>query len=282
MESVINVFANIRIQDIIDILIVAYVIHKLLFLIKETRAEQLIKGLIILLVIQKLSEWSKLYVLQFILKNTMTLGLVALLIVFQPELRRALEYIGRSKLFEQSLADVLAEEKRKSFKEITRSVGNLSRDRVGALIVMEKQTGLNEIISTGIRIESVISSELLLNIFIPNTPLHDGALIVRKDKIMAAGCILPLTENNKISKELGTRHRAALGIAEISDAIIIIVSEETGAISVAMDGKLIRFLDTNTLENILIEAFKPSNKQVLIKRRWRFNNEDKRTNNGTK
>ncbi|BEP30073.1 diadenylate cyclase CdaA [Helicovermis profundi] len=275
MESIINVFMNIRIQDIIDILIVAYVFNKLLFLIKETRAEQLIKGLIILLIIQKLSEWAQLYVVQFILKNTMTLGLVALLIVFQPELRRALEYIGRSKLFEQSLADVFEEERKRTFKEITKSVASLSRDRTGALIVMEKQTGLNEIISTGIKIDSLVSSELLLNIFIPNTPLHDGALVVRKNKIMAAGCILPLTENQKISKELGTRHRAALGVAEISDAVVIIVSEETGAISVAMDGKLNRFLDTNTLENILVEAFRPSNNQVLIKRRWRFNNEHK-------
>ena len=268
MESIVNIFMNIRIQDIIDILIVAYVINKLLSLIKETRAEQLIKGLIILLIVQKLSEWAELYVVQFILKNTMTLGLVALLIVFQPELRRALEYIGRSKLFEKSLADVLEEENKKNFKEITRAVGILSRDRTGALIVMERQTGLNEVISSGIKINGDISSELLLNIFIPNTPLHDGAIIIRKNKIMAAMCILPLTENQSISKELGTRHRAALGIAEISDAVVIVVSEETGAISVAIDGKLNRYLDTSTLENILIESFKPSDKQVLIKKRW--------------
>lgn len=274
MQAILNFFSNVRIQDIIDILIVAYVIYKVLFLIRETRAEQLIKGIIILLIVQKLSEISKLYVLNFLLKNTMTIGVVALLIVFQPELRRALEYIGRSKLIGSSLADIFEEENNIAMEEIVTCVNKLSRDRVGALIVLERETGINDIVETGVAIDSKISSSLLINIFIPNTPLHDGAVVIRKNRIMAAACILPLSENHTISKELGTRHRAALGIAEQSDAIVIIVSEETGTISVSMEGKLTRYIDTNTLKGIIKNAYSEANNQVLIKRRWRPNNEN--------
>lgn len=275
MQSVLNFFSNVRIQDIIDILIVAFVIYKVLFLIRETRAEQLIKGIIILLIVQKLSEIAQLYVLNFLLKNTMTIGVVALLIVFQPELRRALEYIGRSKIVGSSFADFFEEDNNNSISEVVTAVGKLSRERIGALIVIERETGINDIIETGVLMESRISSSLLINIFIPNTPLHDGAVVIRQNKIMAAGCFLPLSENHSISKELGTRHRAALGIAEQSDAIVIIVSEETGTISVSMDGKLTRYLDTSTLKNMIINAFKEDNSQVLIKRRWRSNNDAK-------
>lgn len=278
MQAILNFFSNVRIQDIIDIMIVAYVIYKVLFLIRETRAEQLIKGIIILLIVQKLSEISKLYVLNFLLKNTMTIGVLALLIVFQPELRRALEYIGRSKLIGSSLADIFEEENNKAMEEIVTAVSKLSRDRIGALIVLERETGINDIVETGVAIDSKISTSLLINIFIPNTPLHDGAVVIRKNRIMAAGCILPLSENHTISKELGTRHRAALGIAEQSDSIVIIVSEETGTISVSMEGKLTRYIDTNTLKGIIKNAYSEANNQVLIKRRWRSNNENESEN----
>lgn len=278
MQAILNFFSNVRIQDIIDILIVAYVIYKVLFLIRETRAEQLIKGIIILLIVQKLSEISKLYVLNFLLKNTMTIGVVALLIVFQPELRRALEYIGRSKIIGSSLADIFEEENNNAMEEIVSAVSKLSRDRIGALIVLERETGINDIVETGVAIDSKISTSLLINIFIPNTPLHDGAVVIRKNRIMAAGCILPLSENHTISKELGTRHRAALGIAEQSDSIVIIVSEETGTISVSMEGKLTRYIDTNTLKGIIKNAYSEANNQVLIKRRWRSNNENESEN----
>ncbi|MGB3366863.1 MAG: diadenylate cyclase CdaA [Acidaminobacteraceae bacterium] len=278
MQAILNFFSNVRIQDIIDIMIVAYVIYKVLFLIRETRAEQLIKGIIILLIVQKLSEISKLYVLNFLLKNTMTIGVVALLIVFQPELRRALEYIGRSKLIGSSLADIFEKENNHTMEQIVTAVTKLSRDRIGALIVLERETGINDIVETGVAIDSKISSSLLINIFIPNTPLHDGAVIIRKNRIMAAGCILPLSENHTISKELGTRHRAALGIAEQSDSIVIIVSEETGTISVSMEGKLTRYIDTNTLKGIIKNAYSEANNQVLIKRRWRSNNENESEN----
>lgn len=273
MNAIINIISSIRIMDVIDIAIVAYVFYKILMLIRETRAEQLIKGLVVLLVIMKVSEWAKLYVVHFILLNTMTLGLIALIIVFQPELRRALEYIGRNKIFFAKMAEEQEEALNRTVHELVSAVVSLSREQIGALIVMERQTGLNEIVSTGVRVDAEISSGLLINIFIPNTPLHDGSVIIRKDRILAAGCFLPLSANQSISKELGTRHRAALGIAEQSDALVIIVSEETGTISVALNGKLSRYLDANTLTSVIKKAFSEEEQPALMKRRWRLNHE---------
>lgn len=273
MDSIINIFASMRIMDVIDIAIVAYVFYKIFMLIRETRAEQLIKGLVVLLVIMKLSEWAKLYVVHFILMNTMTLGLIALIIVFQPELRRALEYIGRNKIFFAKMAEEQEEALNRTIHELVSAVVSLSREQIGALIVMERQTGLNEIASTGVRIDAEITSGLLINIFIPNTPLHDGSVIIRKDRILAAGCFLPLSANQTISKELGTRHRAALGIAEQSDALVIIVSEETGTISVALNGKLSRYLDANTLTSVIKKAYSEEEQPAIMKRRWRLNHE---------
>lgn len=273
MNTIINIFSSIRIMDVIDISIVAYVFYKILMLIRETRAEQLIKGLIVLLIAMKLSEWAKLYVVHFILLNTMTLGLIALIIVFQPELRRALEYIGRNKIFSAKMAEAQEEALNRIIHELVSAIVSLSREQIGALIVMERQTGLNEIVSTGVKVDAEISSGLLINIFIPNTPLHDGSVIIRKDRILAAGCFLPLSANQTISKELGTRHRAALGIAEQSDALVIIVSEETGTISVAMNGKLSRYLDANTLTSVIRKAYSEEEQPALMKRRWRLNHE---------
>jgi len=273
MDSIINIFASMRIMDVIDIAIVAYVFYKIFMLIRETRAEQLIKGLVVLLVIMKLSEWAKLYVVHFILLNTMTLGLIALIIVFQPELRRALEYIGRNKIFFAKMAEEQEEALNRTIHELVSAIVSLSREQIGALIVMERQTGLNEIVSTGVKIDAEITSGLLINIFIPNTPLHDGSVIIRKDRILAAGCFLPLSANQTISKELGTRHRAALGIAEQSDALVIIVSEETGTISVALNGKLSRYLDANTLTSVIKKAYSEEEQPAIMKRRWRLNHE---------
>jgi diadenylate cyclase len=273
LDQVIEIFSNIGIRDIIDMTIVAVVFYKLYMLIRETRAEQLIKGLLILLVATKLSEWAKLYVINYILKNTMTLGLIALLIVFQPELRRALEYLGRSRLLSKSIVELADEESDRKTKEITDAVASLSRQKIGALIILERETGINDVIETGTIIEGKISSSLLINIFIPNTPLHDGAVVIRGDKIMAAGCFLPLSENPGLSKELGTRHRAGIGITESSDAIAIMVSEETGAISVANRGKLSRFLDIDTLSTIIKDAYDADQNKSLIKLRWRLKND---------
>lgn len=273
MEFFTNYVLNIRMQDVLDIVIVAAVIYKLYVLLRETRAEQLAKGIVILLVLTKVTEWMKLYTINWILNNAMTVGTLALLIVFQPELRRGLEYIGRSRLLSKSFIEIRGESLSNVVDEIVEAVASLSRQKIGALIVMERQTGLNEIVETGTKIEGIVSSDLLINIFIPNTPLHDGAVIIKDDKIKAAACFLPLTDNSGLSKELGTRHRAALGISERSDGLSIVVSEETGAISIAENGTISRYLDAKTLRKILLDMYKPkSNNQSFISR-WRSKDE---------
>ncbi|MEW8973694.1 MAG: diadenylate cyclase CdaA [Tissierellaceae bacterium] len=260
-------------RDVIDILLVAVILYKLFTLIKETRAEQLTKGIVVLLVLTKLSEWAELLTINWILANAMTLGALAILIVFQPELRRGLEYIGRSRFLTKSLIEIRGESLSKVVEEIVEAAASLSRQKIGALIVIERQTGLNEVADTGTKINGLVSSDLLINIFIPNTPLHDGAVIIKDDRIKAAACFLPLTDNTGLSKELGTRHRAALGISERSDSLSIIVSEETGAISIAENGSISRYLDTKTLTQILLDMYKPdADKQTFISK-WRLKDE---------
>lgn len=273
LQYIINVLTNLRMRDVIDILIVAIIFYKIFTLIKETRAEQLIKGIIFLLVLTKLTEWMKLFTINWILNNAMTLGAIAILVVFQPELRRGLEYLGRSSLFTKSLIEIRGESLSEVVEEIIEAVASLSRQKIGALIVIERQTGLNEIADTGTSIEGFVSSDLLINIFIPNTPLHDGAVIIKEDKIKAAACFLPLTENNSLSKELGTRHRAALGISERSDSIAIVVSEETGGISTAQNGEISRYLDIQTLRQILEDMYKTETDSINFLNKWRGKNE---------
>ncbi len=273
MQSFINLFTTIRMRDVMDIVIVAVVIYKLYVLLRETRAEQLAKGIVVLLVLTKVTEWMQLYTINWILNNAMTVGTLALLIVFQPELRRGLEYIGRSRLFSKSFVEIRGESLTSVVDEIVEAVASLSRQKIGALIVIERQTGLNEVVETGTRIEGYVSSDLLINIFIPNTPLHDGAVIIKDDKIKAAACFLPLTENMGLSKELGTRHRAALGISERSDSLSIIVSEETGGISAAENGTIARYLDSKTLRQILIDMYKPKSSNQTFPWKWRQKDE---------
>ena len=270
-----DIFINIRIRDVIDILIVAVVLYKLFTLIKETRAEQLIKGIGILLVLTKLSEWAKLYTINWILANAMTVGTLAILIVFQPELRRGLEYIGRSKFLSKSFIEIRGENISRVVDEIVEATASLSRQKIGALMVLERQTGLNEVAETGTKIGGLVTSDLLINIFIPNTPLHDGAVIIKDDIIKAAACFLPLTDSSTVSKELGTRHRAAIGISERSDSLSIIVSEETGAISIAENGTISRYLDSKTLKKILLDMYKPKKEDQLFTRKWRTKDENK-------
>ncbi|MGE4283565.1 MAG: diadenylate cyclase CdaA [Clostridia bacterium] len=243
----------IKLSDIIDIIIVAYVIYKAVRLISETRAEQLIKGIVVLLVVTQLSEWLNLNTINFILKNTMQVGVLALLVVFQPELRRALEQVGRSRFGNIFNFEEYNTESNIAFaiEEIAKAVQTLSQNRIGALLVVERDTKIGDIIRTGITMDATISAELLVNIFIPNTPLHDGAVIIRENKIKAAACFLPLTQNENLSKELGTRHRAALGMSENSDAVVVAVSEETGKISFALYGDLTRNLTVETLKKAL-------------------------------
>lgn len=273
MQYMKELFMNIRIRDIIDILIVAFAFYKLFMLIRETRAEQLIKGILVLFIATKVSEWLELYTVYWILDKTMTVGVIAILIVFQPELRRGLEYIGRSRFFTKSFVEIEDESLNKIMDEIVDAVASLARQKIGALIVMERETGLNEVVETGTKIEGKVSSGLLINIFIPNTPLHDGAVIIKEDTVKAAGCFLPLTENASLSKELGTRHRAALGISERSDCIAIVVSEETGAISVAENGSLSRYLDVKTLKQILMDMYKYKDQKQIFLLKWRHKDE---------
>lgn len=261
------------IQHVIDISIVAFVLYKLLLLIRGTRAEQVLKGLAILLFATNLSEILQFNTIYWILKNTATVGVIALLIVFQPELRKALEQIGRGQLLDRFF---LQDEKDPTIliNEIVRSVQNLARLKTGALIVIERKTGINEIIETGVKIDGQLSGALLENIFIVNTPLHDGAVVIRGDRIAAAGCFLPLTDNTNISKQLGTRHRAALGISEISDAIAIVVSEETGVISLASNGKLTRYLDSKALRELLKKVYiREKEPRSFLPKKWRSRNE---------
>lgn len=259
-----ELFKGFRLMDLLDIAIVAYVSFKTIQLIQGTRAVQLVKGLIVLVVSTKLSERLGLYTINWILRNAMTVGMIALLIVFQPELRRALEQLGRGRVFSTPLLGLGEEEMNRVIDYLAIACEELSRDKIGALIVLEKQTGLNEYIETGIKMSADVTTELLINLFVPNTPLHDGAIVIRNDKIMAAGCYLPLTDNPNLSKELGTRHRAALGVTEETDAVAVIVSEETGVISVAREGKLSRYLDIKTLKNMLKDIFEIKDKKASI------------------
>ncbi len=256
-ESIVTGFSKLEIgiRDVIDILIVGYVFYRLVLLIRGTRAEQLVKGLALLLLATWVSGELELKALNWLLVRAMTAGFIAIPIVFQPELRRALEHLGRGKLFHKSYWE--PQEFNYFLNEITKAINVLVKKRIGALIIIERDTGLKDIVETGIKIEAGISAELLINIFFPRSPLHDGAVIIRGNKVDAAGCYLPLTENPNLSKELGTRHRAAIGVTEQTDAVAIVVSEETGIISISYEGRLIRYLEEKNLKNMLEKLCAP-------------------------
>ncbi len=258
----------IRIMDIVDILIVAYAIYKAITLVRETRAGQLVKGIILLIVAMQLSSFLELYMINYILRNAMQVGVIALFVVFQPELRRALEKMGRSKFSKMISFDEAdeTEQTAHTVEELCRAVSNLSEHRIGALIILERQTKIGDIIRTGVTLDSKISAELLINIFVPNTPLHDGAVVIRNNKIVAAACFLPLTQNNELNIELGTRHRAAIGITETSDCVALVVSEETGKISLALEGTLTRNLTVESLDRALSKILSPDSNQFNNKK----------------
>lgn len=258
MDIVENIFKNIvssvGITDVLDIAIITFLVYKLLGFIRETRAEQLAKGLLLLVVATVLSKWMHLYTLHWLLSGLISAGLVAIVVIFQPELRRALEYLGRSRIT-NVFGEVDKEEAKRIVGQFVEAVDSMSASRTGALIVIEREISLNDIVETGTVIDSQITAQMIGTIFYEGTPLHDGAVIVRGDKLYAAGCVLPLTQNKELNKELGTRHRAGIGITENSDALVIIVSEETGIISIAQNGKLTRFLDGKTIEKKLLNLY---------------------------
>ncbi len=238
-----------RVRDVLDVLIVAYLIYMGVKLVRETRAFQLIKGIVVIVVAAQVSGWLDLNVLNTILVYAMEVGVFALLVVFQPELRSLLEKVGRTSfknLFTQDEGNV-----EDVIEEVVAACGYMASQKIGALIVMENTTKLADIGSTGTQLDSLVSSGLLINIFIPNTPLHDGAVLIGDGKIKSAACFLPLTKNNDLSKELGTRHRAAIGMSEVADCMVVVVSEETGKISVAASGSLTRNLNTDSLRKFL-------------------------------
>lgn len=246
-------FQILRINDAVDIILVAIILYYLIILVRETRAMQLLKGLVIFGAVFILSRALNLTALNYILSATLQFGVFAVIVIFQPELRNILERIGRIKL--GSIIDLNSSDETAKIQEAVDSVAtaaeNMSLTRTGALMVFERETRLGEYISTGTMLDANISSRLIENIFVPNTPLHDGAVIIRGNKIITAGCLLPLTANNNLSKDLGTRHRAAIGLSEVTDAVIIVVSEETGKISIALNGSLTRNLTKESLKKAL-------------------------------
>ena len=254
-----NLTHRLGIIDIIDILIVAAIIYELLLLTRHTRGSALLKGLFLLLVIMVVSNLLGLKSLNWLLLAILQNGALVLVILFQPELRKALERMGRSKLLTKSNRRNVDEERDTVISEIVQTVVDLSRRRVGALLVFERQTGLEDVIETGTRLNAEVSAPLLENIFEPNTPLHDGAAVIRDDQVIAAACILPLAEASGVSRELGTRHRAAVGISENTDAAVVVISEETGIVSMARDGVLKRPLSTDELKAFLNDYYSITN-----------------------
>ncbi|MGS0765527.1 diadenylate cyclase CdaA [Syntrophomonas curvata] len=257
------------IRSLMDIGIVAYVFYRLLGLIRGTRAEQLLKGLVLLLVFTVIASYLKLDMVNWLVEKLWILFAITLPIVFQPEIRRFLEQLGRGSFFTSRRHLSLMEEYENIITEVSEAARILSRNRVGALIVLTRETGIAEYLESGVKMDALVSSGLLVNIFVPNTPLHDGAVVISEGRVDRAACFLPLSDNPALDKELGTRHRAALGITEVSDALVVIVSEETGTISMSREGQLQRYLDGDSLKELLMQELLTGGRSTeSLFRRW--------------
>lgn len=280
MESIKNLINNylvwlyvpkkINPTDVLEIFILAFLIYHIIKWVKTTRAWPLVKGLVVIAAFWVIAVILDLNVIIWIIKNTINVGIIAIVIIFQPEFRKALEQLGQKNLMKSLITFDDSKDKNEKFSDhtlnqIVRATFELARAKTGALIVMEEETTLTDYVSTGIYIDSLVSSELLINIFEHNTPLHDGAVIIRGNRIVAATCYLPLSDNMQLSKDLGTRHRAGIGISEVTDSLTIIVSEETGKVSIAKGGKLIRNIDGDYLRTKLINAQKKTIEAKKIK-----------------
>ena len=276
MEVFENIFDNLGItefarpslgiSDILDILIVAYIIYKIIFWIKETRAWVLFKGILVIFALAAVAMLLKLNTILWILSNTISVGIIAAIVVYQPELRKAQEQLGKGKFFTafaRSSEETDDKAAQRTVDEIVKAAEKMGSVKTGALILIEQKVPLGDFERTGIPVDAIVSSQLLINIFEHNTPLHDGAVIVRRNRVAAATCFLPLTDSNEVSMELGTRHRAAIGASEVSDAYVIVVSEETGAISLARGGVLYRDLSPEQLKNMISQPRKEGSKKTF-------------------
>ena len=277
LEQLQTLGRTIGILDVIDTGLVAFFLYRIYIMLKNTRAAALVKGLMVLAALVIVSKWLNLHVINWILEKAMTMMMVALPVVFQPELRRALEQIGRGRLFRKRVELDEAE-----LNDMIEAVANaaviMGQQKVGALIVFERAVGLEERIETGVKIDGLVTDSLLLNIFVKDTPLHDGAVIIRGNRIIAASCLLPLTEARGLSQELGTRHRAAIGISEQSDALVVVVSEETGTVSVTRNGEIYRYLRREDVIDILQSAFMVHRhftlKQIILEKLDKFRHKE--------
>ena len=259
LSSIQSIMPNFRPEDALDIAIVSYIVYKMIGFIRETRAMQLIRGLVIIIVAFFVSDIFNLYLLNWLLKSLFTMGLFAVVVLFQPELRRALEQVGRKNLMNtNSFRNIDKNKAVETVDALVSAIDDFSATRTGALIAIERETMLNDIIETGVVVDAEISIRLLGNLFYEGSPLHDGGVIIRGARIYAASCVFPLTEKKNIGRNLGTRHRAGVGLSEVCDALIIIVSEETGVVSIAEDGKIRRFVDLKTIEKMLLNMYLPS------------------------
>ena len=237
--------------DVVDILVVAYIIYRVMKLLKDTSAARLAKGILILVLIMLFASFLRLTMISWLLRNALSVGVFAVVVIFQPELRRLLEQIGKGNLSRMLIPDTDPDVVESMIVATVSACTDMSRTKTGALIVFERKERLGEIIATGTRVDAAPSAELIKNIFFKNSPLHDGAMIVRAGRVCAAGCVLPLSGNQGLSRDLGTRHRAAVGMSETADSVLVVVSEETGAISVAIGGMLKRHLSPEILQKML-------------------------------
>ncbi|MBQ0098130.1 MAG: diadenylate cyclase CdaA [Oscillospiraceae bacterium] len=286
MSTITSIFKTFQFKDAVDIIVIAFIIYYLFRLIRQTRAGQLVKGVIILLIAYGISAIFDLTMVHFILRALFEFAVIIIVVLFQPELRKALEKLGRSKVYSKTIKTIVTSNNDDDADVLTKAISDVcdsavvfSHTKTGALILFERESLLTEIANTGTYLNSDTSTALLGNIFFNKAPLHDGACIIREGKILSAGCILPLSDNTNISDSLGTRHRAALGVSEETDCVAIVVSEETGVISIALGGTFIRDFNRETLYNKLTELLLPSDNEkpdllsVLFKNRKERNDE---------
>jgi uncharacterized protein (TIGR00159 family) len=256
MGGMLDIFNNANFRwllDLLDILLVAFIIYRIILLIKGTRAVQMLVGLAVILIVYVGSQVGGLYTLHWLLENFLSSIILVIIVIFQSDIRRALIHVGRNPFF----ADLSYKEETEVIEELVKASVSMANKRIGALVVIERETGLKDFLEVGVEIDAKVSSDLITSIFVPFSPIHDGALVIQQGRLKRAGCFLPISQNPEISKTLGTRHRAAIGLTELVDAVSIVVSEETGKISVVVGGRITRDLDSTSLKRVLSRLLEP-------------------------